>query len=153
MRALLQSHQQWHSLCSAQFSDKNYCLQKQWSVIWIVMEHFWYTHMGHGRFYCNLVTRNVQTQGLTDMTSSLCTVIVVLSVGRSNSCSCSLSYTSWLYHALQSFILVLKGYIVCLVFDKNLEYLYNYLPFLFLLFRMYNIPYFNHHILLNPSFV
>ena len=117
------------------------------------MQHFRCNLMALGRVYCNLVRRNVQTQGLTDMTSCLCRVIIVLSVGHSNSCSSSLFYTSCLYRALQSFILVRNGYIVCLVFDENLGHLYNYLPFLFLLFRVRNIPYFNYHVLLNPSFV
>jgi len=78
---------------------KNTVCRNSSQSLWIIMEHFWYTLMVHGRFYCNLVTRIVQTQGLTGVTSSLCRVIVVLSVGHSNSCSCS--YTSWLYHALR----------------------------------------------------
>jgi hypothetical protein len=56
----------------------------------IIMERFWCTLMAHGRFYCNLFRRNVQTQGLTDMTSCLCRVVAVLSVGHSISCSSSL---------------------------------------------------------------
>jgi len=35
----------------------------------------------------------------------------------------------------QSFILVVNGYVVCLVFDKNLGHLYNYLPFLDFCFK------------------